>query len=158
MKKILFAATLFISIASFSQTYETGDKELDKVLTEVNTNAKTDLKDFKEKVAKTYSTTIEKVDKCLKEGMTPGDVVMAHEVSLISKKPIETVVTSYKKNKGKGWGVVAKEMGIKPGSPEFHKLKESTKNKKEKVKTNKGNSGKGNSGNSNGKGNGKGKK
>jgi hypothetical protein len=29
----------------------------------------------------------------------------------------------YKQSKGKGWGVIAKELGIKPGSPEFHALK-----------------------------------
>jgi hypothetical protein len=26
-------------------------------------------------------------------------------------------------NKGKGWGVIAKNLGIKPGSAEFHALK-----------------------------------
>ncbi len=137
--KKIFVAILFISMTSFSQPYETGDKELDKVLTEVNTNAKTDLKEFKEKIAKTYSTTVEKVDKCFKEGMSVGDVIMAHGVLLISKKPIENVVTFYEKNKEKGWGLTAKEMGIKPGSTEFLKLKESAKNKKEKVKSEKGN-------------------
>jgi hypothetical protein len=33
------------------------------------------------------------------------------------------VVDVYKKNRGKGWGVIAKSLGIKPGSPEFHALK-----------------------------------
>ncbi|KKK85100.1 hypothetical protein LCGC14_2776690, partial [marine sediment metagenome] len=38
------------------------------------------------------------------------------------------------------WGFIAKELGIKPGSPEFHNLKEDTKNKgaKGKSKSNKG--------------------
>jgi transketolase len=33
------------------------------------------------------------------------------------------VYSCYNKNKGKGWGVIAKEMGIKPGSDQFKRLK-----------------------------------
>ena len=29
----------------------------------------------------------------------------------------------YRNNKGQGWGVIAKNLGIKPGSDEFHALK-----------------------------------
>jgi hypothetical protein len=32
-------------------------------------------------------------------------------------------VDTYKRNKGKGWGVIAQRLGIKPGSAEFHRLK-----------------------------------
>jgi hypothetical protein len=31
--------------------------------------------------------------------------------------------SSYQRSHGKGWGVIAKELGIKRGSPEFHALK-----------------------------------
>jgi hypothetical protein len=33
------------------------------------------------------------------------------------------VVREYKAHKGQGWGVIAKNLGIKPGSKEFHALK-----------------------------------
>ena len=33
------------------------------------------------------------------------------------------VKNTYQAHKGKGWGVIAKELGIKPGSREFHALK-----------------------------------
>lgn len=169
MKKVFLIFSLFITTISFTQTRSTGDKELDNVLVEVNTNAQLNLSGFKLNVSKTYNTPIEKVEKCFKVGMTAGDVIFAFELSTISRKPIELITTSFTKNKGKGWGVIAKEMGIKPGSPEFHRLKQSTKGHKDKVKQSKGNSnGKGNSGtkttgngnskgkgNSNGKGNGK---
>ena len=36
----------------------------------------------------------------------------------------DQVFKIYNANKGKGWGVIAKELGIKPGSPEFHALKQ----------------------------------
>jgi hypothetical protein len=35
------------------------------------------------------------------------------------------VLREYKSSKGKGWGVIAKSLGIKPGSKEFHELKRS---------------------------------
>jgi hypothetical protein len=40
-----------------------------------------------------------------------------------TQKPAEQVVRVYKANRGKGWGVIAKSLGIKPGSAEFHALK-----------------------------------
>jgi hypothetical protein len=33
------------------------------------------------------------------------------------------VLKEYKTSKGKGWGVIAKSLGIKPGSAEFQALK-----------------------------------
>jgi len=41
----------------------------------------------------------------------------------MSGKPIDYVTEQYKENKGRGWGALAKSLGIKPGSPEFHALK-----------------------------------
>jgi hypothetical protein len=39
----------------------------------------------------------------------------------LSRKPMNTVVDVYEKNQG--WGNIAKELGIKPGSQEFHRMK-----------------------------------
>jgi hypothetical protein len=41
----------------------------------------------------------------------------------IARKPPAAVIEIYNKNKGKGWGAVARSLGIKPGSPEFKALK-----------------------------------
>jgi hypothetical protein len=54
---------------------------------------------------------------------------MAAQMSISIGQPFETVVEKYRVNKSKGWGVIAKEMGIKPGSPEFHAMKKSMKSK-----------------------------
>jgi hypothetical protein len=90
--------------------------------------------------------------------LPPGDVFMAAQLAATINKPFETVVKTYQANKTKGWGVIAKEMGIKPGSPEFHAMKKSMKSKGASKDKGNGNAsaGKGNSGS---KGNsGKGKK
>lgn len=82
--------------------------------------------------------------------LSPADVYMSLQVADLVKKYPEVVVESYKVNKTKGWGAIAKDMGIKPGFAEFHALKGKAKNKKDK-------SGKGKEKGGNGKGNGKGK-
>jgi hypothetical protein len=38
-------------------------------------------------------------------------------------RPPDYVLERYKSGRGKGWGVLAKSLGIKPGSKEFHALK-----------------------------------
>lgn len=72
--------------------------------------------------------------------MAPGEIYLALEISKLSKIPIDEVIIIYKKNKSKGWGYIAKEAGIKPGSAEFHQLKNNTNSQKNKSK----NKGKGN--------------
>ncbi|MBI2280491.1 MAG: hypothetical protein HYU68_07355 [Bacteroidetes bacterium] len=153
MKKIiitLLAITTF-SVAFAQVKYNTGNVEFDTDLGIVNANAKLDLKTFKINVSTTHNLPIPKVEELL-QIMEPAEIILAADIAQVAQKPIDAVVTSYKKNKDKGWGVIAKEMGIKPGSPEFHALKGKTKTRKDKGKSE--DKGKGN-GNSKGKGNGK---
>jgi hypothetical protein len=138
MKTLLITFLCLVSLRGIAQN--TGDTELDKQLATISTNAKADWTAFKNDVAKTYTTTVAKIDKLIALGMSGGDIIMAHEVASVAKKPVDDVVESYKKNKSKGWGAIAKEMGIKPGSDAFHKLKGNCKSKAEKGKS-KGNSG-----------------
>jgi hypothetical protein len=144
--------TLFFSLTCTSQevkfSAKTGDAELDVFLKDINTNALSNPDQFKVNASASFNIGVTKIDLLLNT-MPPGDVYMALQLASSTGKPVDTVVDSYSKNKGKGWGVIAKEMGIKPGSPEFHAMKKSLKEKKGK-----GNGG-GNQGNKN---KGKGKK
>jgi len=54
----------------------------------------------------------------------PADAYIALRLGEMSRQPTEYVLEQYKVNKGKGWGVLAKSLGIKPGSKEFHALKQ----------------------------------
>ena len=53
----------------------------------------------------------------------PADAYMVLRLGEMSGKPVDFVLQQYRANKGKGWGVLAKSLGIKPGSPEFKALK-----------------------------------
>ena len=53
----------------------------------------------------------------------PADAYMVLRLGEMSNQPTEYVIEKYKSGKGKGWGALAKSLGIKPGSREFHALK-----------------------------------
>ncbi|MCE3229246.1 MAG: hypothetical protein K0S32_3797 [Bacteroidetes bacterium] len=148
MKKILVLVSLglttFLNAQNFSLSAKSGDSELDVSLNDMNVKAKADLSVFKKDLSIEFNYGEEKIDKMLQAQLSPADVYMTLQVADLVKKEPEVVLNSYQKNKDKGWGAIAKEMGIKPGSAEFHALKGKAKNKKEKKE--KG-----------GKGNGKGK-
>ena len=128
----------------------TGDSELDRSLKELNDGVQSNLRDFAKNLSRYYNVPEETVDWLLDSvGMTPADAYMATKVSKIANQPVEDVVNEYKANKGKGWGVIAKNLGIKPGSNEFQELKKddsgllgATKGKKKKEKKGKGKKGK----------------
>ncbi|HVF35752.1 MAG TPA: hypothetical protein VND91_10560 [Candidatus Saccharimonadia bacterium] len=56
----------------------------------------------------------------------PADVYMIGELSQLSGKSFTDVANTFDANRGRGWGVMAKELGIKPGSAQFHQLKNGT--------------------------------
>jgi len=158
MKKKLIAIMLitFSVMLSHAQNFslqaKSGDVELDASLDEINIKAKTDITLFKKDLSLEFNIGEPKIDKLIVDmKMSPADAYMTLQIADMTKKEPDAVAKSYTVNKDKGWGLIAKEMGIKPGSPEFHALKGKAKGKKDK-----GNSG--GQGNGNGKGNGKGKK
>jgi hypothetical protein len=148
---LLLAAGTTISNAQLVLSFKasTGDTEMDNILTDIHNQAVKDINAFKTTVQNTFNIVNSKVDAALKL-LSPGDVYMAAQVSLSVNKPFEEVVKTYSAHKEKGWGAIAKELGIKPGSPEFHAMKKSMKEK-----SGKGNSGEKSKGNGNAKGKGK---
>lgn len=63
-------------------------------------------------------------DLLINRRWAPGDVYMACTIASIIGRPCRYVVEQYERDHGQGWGVMAKRLGIKPGSPEFHRLKQ----------------------------------
>ena len=63
-------------------------------------------------------------DLLINRRWAPGDVYMACSIASIIGRPCRYVVEQYERDHGQGWGAIAKRMGIKPGSAEFHRLKQ----------------------------------
>lgn len=53
----------------------------------------------------------------------PGDVYYACALASVIGRPCRYVVDTWERDHAQGWGNVAKNLGIKPGSSEFHRLK-----------------------------------
>ena len=80
-----------------------------------------------------------------------------NSICLFNRKIVlSSVHDEYNRSKGEGWGVIAKNMGIKPGSTAFHNLKEKCKREVDRKSSGKLKN-KGKDSGKHGKGGGKGK-
>ena len=96
---------------------------LDGFLSNVNVQARADLPGFSAKVSAQFGVPVPQVQAVLARVDTPADAFMVFQLGQMAHRPPETVLQTYRTHRGKGWGVIAKELGIKPGSREFHALK-----------------------------------
>lgn len=139
MKIYITTLVLLLAFGTFAQIdFKTGDASLETELNLINKEAKNDLGAFKTQLSTNYQITIPKLDNLL-DFMQPAEIELSLRIGKIANVSIDRVVESYRTNKDKGWGVIAKEMGIKPGSAEFHALKGKPKKNKNHP-TGKGNS------------------
>lgn len=97
---------------------------LDAFIKELDVKASADLGAFKADLSITFGVPEQKVNGLFELMTDPGDVYMTLRIGEVANQPIERVVAEHEKSKGQGWGVIAKNLGIKPGSAEFHALKE----------------------------------
>jgi hypothetical protein len=96
---------------------------LDDFLNNLNIQARADLNGFSARVSAQFGVPEVQVRTVIGTVKEPADAFMVYQLGQMTRKPPETVEKVYQAQRGKGWGVIAKELGIKPGSPEFHALK-----------------------------------
>jgi len=96
---------------------------LDDFMGRVNAQARVDLPGFSLQVSTQFGVPVPQVEAVLGMVATPADAFMVFQLGQMAHRPPETVLHTYQSHRGKGWGVIAKELGIKPGSREFHALK-----------------------------------
>jgi len=88
-----------------------------------NIQAQADPSGFRAGLATRFRIGDAEISAVLGNVAHPADAYMVFRLGEMSHRPPEEVLGLYKANKGKGWGVIAKQLGIKPGSSEFHALK-----------------------------------
>lgn len=139
-KALTLVVMMLIGMVSFAQIslkVKSGDTELDTDLNEINVSAEKDFGVFKLDMKTSYNVTEKKIDDLkVSFGMQASDIFMTLELAKSSGKSVDDVAAVFKKSKGKGWGEIAKELGIKPGSDAFHALKGKAKKQKDKGKGN----------------------
>lgn len=88
-----------------------------------NIQAQADPSGFKARLATRFDLGDVQVRAVLSNFENPADAYIMLRLGEMSGRPTDYVVEKYSYNKDKGWGALAKSLGIKPGSKEFHALK-----------------------------------
>jgi len=145
MKTVLLILCSCYAVVTHAQ-YDTGDSQLNSSLVQIDAQASVNFSLFKSDMSQNYNVPEAKITTwSVQFAMKAGDIFFALELARIARKPIDDVVKIYTSNRKKGWGAIAKDLGIKPVSPEFHALKGNASGKASKGK------GQGNSGKAKGK-------
>ncbi len=118
MKRIL-AAAAFVLVCAPAMA----GASLESFLSSLNVQARADINGFAVQVGTQFGVPVAQVHAVLQKVEAPADAFMVFQLGQMAHQQPETVVQTYRASKGKGWGVIAKELGIKPGSKEFHALK-----------------------------------
>lgn len=120
MKRALLAFAAFCLVSTLAVN---AHADLDGFLSKLNLQAKTNLHDFSLKLSAQFNLPLTKVQAVIRTVDEPADAYMCLEIGEMTHQPPEVVISNYRSNKGKGWGKIAQDLGIKPGSAEFHALK-----------------------------------
>jgi hypothetical protein len=88
-----------------------------------NIKAEADPSGFRARLAARFKIGDTEIHAVLSTCEKSADAYIVLRLGEMSKRPTEYVIEKYKVDKGKGWGALAKSLGIKPGSKEFHALK-----------------------------------
>ena len=120
MKRII-VATAFVFIVSALPGVARAD--LNVFLQNLNVQAKADMGKYSVQLSTQFGVPQAQVTAIIRKTDSPADAFMCLQLGQMAQKDPQTVLRTYQGNKGKGWGAIAKAMGIKPGSPEFHALK-----------------------------------
>lgn len=119
MKKTVF---VLIVLVLFGGPVAAGGG-LNGFLDNLNIQARADMNGFSVKVSTQFGVPLPQVQAVIRSVAAPADAFMCFQLGDMSRNPYEKVVEVYQTSRGRGWGVIAKSLGIKPGSPEFHALK-----------------------------------
>lgn len=103
----------------------TGDPWVDATLADINAYGRRYPDAFADELARYHGAPRDVVSALLAApAWTPGDVYFACTLAQAIGRSCRYVADEWQANPGQGWGVLAQRLGVKPGSPEFHRLKD----------------------------------
>jgi hypothetical protein len=116
--RLLLALCFFLVSTAVS-----AQADLDGFLSGLNNSAHSDINDYGVRLSVQFGVPQPQVSTLIRSVTTPADAFMCLQLGQMLHLPPERILQTYNTNRGRGWGVIAKELGIKPGSAEFHALK-----------------------------------
>lgn len=97
---------------------------LESFLDDIDLRAGADLGDYRADLRLTFDVSDRDLNGMFEVTSRSSDVYMILRIGEVADLPYDRVLDEYRRHPGQGWGVIAKNLGIKPGSAEFHALKE----------------------------------
>jgi hypothetical protein len=92
-------------------------------LKDLSVKAEADPSGFRAQLAARFKIGNAEINTVISNVKEPADAYMVLRLGEMSHQSTDRVIKQYRSGKGQGWGVLAKSLGIKPGSKEFHALK-----------------------------------
>ena len=121
MSLLKIAIGAFLVFSFFSPVSMAADFDWMK---DFSLKAEADPSGFKAKLCTRFKIGDAEFNAVISNVDTSADAYMVLRLGEMAEKPTDEVIKKYKSGKGQGWGSLAKSLGIKPGSQEFHDLKQ----------------------------------
>jgi len=119
--KIIVLLLVIVAFTVSATIAAAGDFEWTR---DFNLRAEADRDGFRAQLSTRFNIGKAQVKVVLGNVDSPADAYMVLRLGEMSSKPVDYVLSRYRAEKHRGWGVLAKSLGIKPGSKEFHALKQ----------------------------------
>lgn len=120
MHKFRFTAlAIVLQLAFITQGYA-GDFDW---LKQMSIQAQADPSGFAARLSTRFHIGGTQVEAVIDNVGGQADAYMVLRLAEMSHQPVAYVTQRYHENRHRGWGVLARQLGIKPGSREFHALK-----------------------------------
>ena len=121
---LLFAGAAQAQGPTVGWNPRTGDVWVDTQLADINRYGSRYRDPFIDEIVRYHGAPRDLVsDLLLRRHWAPGDVYFACALAQVVGRPCRVIADDWERDRGQGWGELAKRYGIKPGSPEFHRLK-----------------------------------
>lgn len=109
---------------AFAFIPNTGDIAIDTRLGDFNVYASGNVDGFVDELVVSYGAPRRLVREYVVERRwPPGDVYYACALAYYSRHSCSSVLNMYQHDHRRGWGLLAKRLGVTPGTPAFHTLK-----------------------------------
>jgi len=123
--RLILSVTLLLSLAvpaSFA-----GNDDFSRLVSELNVTARSDMPGFRGELSTTFGVDGPRIDHLMVSLGSPADAYFCLRLGQLSGRSIDEVSREFQAHRGQGWGVIAQNLGIKPGSAAFHQLKDTSK-------------------------------
>lgn len=132
MRRLIVSTLLAFGLAAgaaqaqdftFGWNPRSGDVWMDAWLGDMNRYGSRYRDPFVDELVRYHAAPRDLVVDLLARRWAPGDIYFACALAKLAGRPCRYVVEQWERDHAQGWGAMAKRLGIKPGSPQFHQLK-----------------------------------